>query len=112
MRRFGWMARVKPEKVETYVRLHADPWPAVIERNTDCHLQNYSIWLKRLPDGELVLFSYVEYTGDDFAADMRRMAEDPEIQRWWDECKPCLEAVEDLPPGEVWADMEQVFYQA
>ena len=112
MQRFGWVARARPEKLQKYVDLHADTWPAVLARNTDCNLQNYSIFLKTLPGGEHWLFSYVEYTGEDFQADMQRMAADPEIQRWWAECKPCLETVEDLPPGEVWATMEQVFYQA
>ncbi|GAG27149.1 unnamed protein product, partial [marine sediment metagenome] len=56
-------------------------------------------------------FSYFEYTGEDFEADMATMAADEETQRWWDECKPCLEPVEDLPPGEVWAPMESVFFQ-
>jgi L-rhamnose mutarotase len=67
---------------------------------------------KQLPDGYHYLFSYFEYTGDDYEQDMRRMAADQETQRWWDLCKPCLEPTEDLPPGEVWAPMDQVFYQA
>ena len=111
MKRFGWFGKLKPDMVEKYVDLHANPWPAVIERNSSCHLQNYSIFHKMLPSGEHYLFSYVEYTGDDFEADMKRMAADPEIQRWWDECKPCFDRLEDLPPGEVWSEMEEVFYQ-
>ncbi len=112
MQRFAWIGRLKPEKVQKYINLHADTWPAVLKRNKDCNLQNYSIFLKTLPTGEQYLFSYVEYVGDDFQADMKRMATDPEVQRWWVECKPCFEQIEDLPPGEVWAPMESVFYQA
>ena len=111
MKRFGWVTKAKREMVQRYVELHADTWPAVLERNRSCHLQNYSIFLKQLPDGEYYLFSYLEYTGDDFDADMQTMAADPEVQRWWDECKPCLEPVEELPAGEVWAPMQQVFFQ-
>ncbi len=111
MERMGWVAKVKPDKVERYVELHADAWPAVLERNKSCNLQNYSIFLKRLPNGEHYLFSYLEYTGDDFEADMKKMAADAEVQRWWAECKPCLEGVEELPPGEVWAPMQEVFFQ-
>jgi len=111
MKRLGWVARAKSEKVRKYVELHAKPWPAVLERIKSCNLQNYSIFLKTLPDGEHYLFSYVEYTGNDFEADMKRMAADPETVRWWDACKPCLEAVESLAPGEVWATMEQIFFQ-
>jgi L-rhamnose mutarotase len=97
--------------VQKYIELHADAWPAVLRRNKDCNLQNYSIFHKQLPTGEHLLFSYVEHTGHDFAADMERMAGDPEVQRWWAECKPCFEQIEDLPPGEVWATMESVFFQ-
>ena len=111
MQRFGWVGRLKPAMVQKYVDLHANTWPAVLRRNQDCNLQNYSIFHKALPAGEQLLFSYVEYTGDDFAADMERMAADPEVQRWWGECKPCFEQIEDLPAGEVWAEMESVFYQ-
>ena len=111
MNRLGWVGRLKPDMVQKYVDLHADTWPAVLRRNKDCNLQNYSIFHKKLPAGEHLLFSYVEYTGSDFAADMERMAADPEVQRWWAECKPCFEQIEDLPPGEVWATMESVFFQ-
>ncbi len=112
MKRYGSVTRVLPEKLDHYVQLHANPWPAVAARITECHIQNYSIFLTKLPDGQHYLFSYFEYTGDDFEADMAHMAADAETQRWWAECKPCLEAVEELPPGEVWAPMQSVFFQA
>ena len=111
MQRIGWLGRLKPDMVQKYVDLHADTWPAVLRRNKDCNLQNYSIFHKKLTTGEHLLFSYVEYTGNDFAADMERMAADPEVQRWWAECKPCFEQIEDLPPGEVWATMESILFQ-
>jgi len=41
---------------------------------------------------------------------MQKMAADEETQRWWAVCKPCLEPVEELPPGEVWSAMDQVFF--
>lgn len=112
MKRFGWVGELKSEFVDKYIALHADTWSAVLARNTDCNLQNYSIFHKQMPGGEHLLFSYVEYTGDDLQADMDRMAADPEVQRWWDECKPCFESIAGLAPGEVWLPMEQVFYQS
>jgi L-rhamnose mutarotase len=111
MQRSGWVGQLKPDMVQKYMDLHADTWPGVLRRNKDCNLQNYSIFHKKLRTGEHLLFSYVEYTGNDFAADMERMAADPEIQRWWAECKPCFEQIEEMPPGEVWAAMELVFFQ-
>ena len=76
-----------------------------------CNIRNYSIYVKRLPDGHDYLFSYFEYVGDDFAADMKKMAVDPETQRWWAVCKPCLVPVDELPPGEVWAPADEVFHK-
>jgi len=112
MKRLGSVARIRPDRVDEYVTLHADVWPGVLEMIHECHIQNYSIYLKKLPDGQHYLFSHFEYTGNDFEVDMQKMAADEETQRWWSVCKPCLEPIEDLPPGEVWAPMEQVFHQA
>ena len=105
MKRFGWVAKVRPEQYETYKRLHADVWPDVLKRIQACNLRNYSIFHK---DG--YLFSYFEYHGGDFAADMARMAADPTTQKWWDVCKPCQVPLETRGPSEWWADMEEVFH--
>ncbi len=74
-------------------------------------IRNYSIYLRRLPDGQYYLFSYLEYVGEDFEGDMARMTADPETQRWWDVCKPCQEPLPDRAEGEWWAAMEEVFHQ-
>ena len=66
MQRLGTVARLKPEKVASYIELHAATWPSVLARIKDCNLENYSIFHKELPGGEHWLFSYVEYVGDDF----------------------------------------------
>lgn len=111
MKRYGMVVGVREEKIERYVDLHANTWPSVLRRNRDCNLQNYSIYLRKLPDGKHYLFSYFEYVGEDFDTDMARMAADPEVQKWWEECKPCHEPLEDRADGEWWAAMEEVFHQ-
>ena len=111
MKRMGMVTRIKPEKLDKYVRLHADPWPRVLQMIKECHIRNYSIYRSKLPDGHDYLFSYFEYTGENFEGDMAKIAAHEETQRWWEECKPCLEPVEDLPPGEVWSPMESIFFQ-
>jgi L-rhamnose mutarotase len=75
-----------------------------------CHIRNYSIYLRQLDDGRHYLFSYFEYTGKDFAADMAKMAADPTTQRWWSVCKPCQQPLEHRAPEEWWAGMEEVFH--
>ena len=105
MRRYGTVIRVRPERLEEYKRLHANVWPAVFRTISDCHIRNYSIYHK---DG--YLFSYFEYHGGDFGADMAKMAADPVTQEWWAVCKPCQEPLPTCSPGEWWADMEEVFH--
>ena len=39
MKRFGWVAKVRPEQYEAYKRLHADVWPDVLKRIKACHLR-------------------------------------------------------------------------
>jgi len=110
MKRYGTVIGLKPEKLDEYKRLHAAAWPAVLQTVQDCHIRNYSIYLRKLPDGSHYLFGYFEYTGTDFAADMAKMAADPLTQRWWSLCKPCQQPLPDCAPGEWWASMEEVFH--
>ena len=46
---------------------------------TQCNIRNYSIYHK-----DDLLFAYFEYVGEDFAADMAKMAAHPKTQEWWD----------------------------
>lgn len=105
MKRYGMVIRVRPEKLEEYKRLHAKVWPAVLSTISECNIRNYSIYHK---DG--YLFSYFEYHGGDFGADMAKMAADPVTQEWWAACKPCQEPLPTRAPSEWWADMEEVFH--
>ncbi|QUI22443.1 L-rhamnose mutarotase [Vallitalea pronyensis] len=106
MKRYGTVIKVKPDKLETYKKLHAEVWPDVLNMIKRCHIQNYSIYYK---DG--YLFSYYEYTGTNYEADMAKMAADPITQKWWACCKPCQEPLETRKEGEWWAVMEEVFHQ-
>ncbi len=68
-------------------------------------IRNYSIYHK---DG--FLFSYFEYVGNNFDADMALIAADPRMQEWWATCKPCQKPLESRQQGEWWADMEELFH--
>ncbi len=110
MKRYGSVIEVKADKIEQYNKLHADVWPNVLAMINACNIRNYSIYLRRLPDGKHYLFSYFEYIGTDFDQDMAKMAADPTTQKWWDACKPCHTPLPDRAEGEWWADMEEVFH--
>ncbi|NLC80112.1 MAG: L-rhamnose mutarotase [Lentisphaerae bacterium] len=110
MKRYGAVIGLKPDKLDEYTRLHAAVWPDVLKMIESCHFYNYSIFLRKLPDGEYYLFSYFEYTGTDFAADCDRMAADPVTQKWWSVCMPCQEPFADRAEGEWWAGMKEIFH--
>ncbi|MBP8951957.1 MAG: L-rhamnose mutarotase [Armatimonadetes bacterium] len=105
MTRYGMVIGVRPEKLEEYKKLHAAVWPDVLAMIHDCNIRNYSIYYR---DG--LLFSYFEYVGEDYEADMARMAADPITQKWWDLCMPCQDPVPTRAEGEWWAPMEEVFH--
>ena len=105
MKRYGSVIRLRPQKEEEYRRLHAAAWPGVLAMIRECNIRNYSIFLK---DGWL--FSYFEYTGDDFEADMKLMAADVEMRRWWSIMEPMQVPLASRAPGEWWTQMEEVFH--
>lgn len=105
MKRYGMAIKIKPENLDQYELLHADVWPGVLRMIGECNIRNYSIYHK---DG--MMFSYFEYVGDDFDADMAKMAADPTTQKWWDVCKPLLDPLETRAPEEFWANMKEVFH--
>jgi L-rhamnose mutarotase len=111
MQRYGTVLGVKRAKLKRYKELHAAVWPGVLRMIKQCHIRNYSIYLRKMPDGKFYLFSYFEYTGKDFAADMAKMAADKTTQKWWAECIPCQAPLPDRGAGEWWANMEEVFHQ-
>ncbi|MFB2121542.1 L-rhamnose mutarotase [Parapedobacter sp. 2B3] len=108
--RVGMVTGLSPEKAEYYKELHADTWEGVLAAIRQYNIRNYSIYLQEI-EGKLYLFSYYEYIGDDYDADMKRIAADTTTQRWWQETDPCqLPLPEALAKGEVWTPMEEVFH--
>lgn len=105
MQRYGAVIRVKPEKLDEYKQLHASAWPQVLDRIKLCNIWNYSIFLK-----DDLLFSYYEYVGIDYDADMLKMAADPVTREWWSLTDPCQEPLATRHTGEWWASMEEVFH--
>jgi L-rhamnose mutarotase len=105
MQRLGSLIGVKPEREEEYKAFHAQVWPSVLAKIHECNMRNYTIFLK-----DHTLFSYFEYIGEDYAADMAKMAEDPITQAWWAIMNPIQEPIATRKDGEWWAGMEEVFH--
>ena len=109
-KRYAWVTGLKPSKAAHYEYLHAHPRPPVNQMIKECHIQNFSIYERELA-GKLYLFAYLEYTGKNFEADMKRMAADPATQRWWKETDPCqMPLPEAAAKGKIWADAREVYY--
>ena len=105
MQRYGMVLKVRPDRLEEYKKYHAAVWPEVLDMIWRCNMRNYSIYCK---DG--YLFSYYEYVGDDYAADMAKMAADAKTQEWWAVMQPMQEPLPTRREGEWWAEMEEVFH--
>ncbi len=105
MRRFGQVIGIAPENIAEYSRLHAAVWPEVLQKIAECNIRNYSIYVR-----DNLLFAYFEYVGDDFEADMAKMAADPKTQDWWAINKPLQSPLPTRQPDEWWATMKEVFH--
>lgn len=105
MQRVASVIRLRPEKEAEYRSLHANAWPRVLDTLRSSNVTNYSIFLR---DG--FLFSYLEYVGDDYEADVAKIAADPETRRWWTLTDPCQQPLDTTSDGEWWAPAEEVFH--
>ena len=105
MRRYCQLIGLRPERRDEYVRYHAEVWPTVLATIEACYIRNYSIFLH-----DDLLIAYFEYHGSDVDADMRRMAADPETQRWWSIMDPMQQRLPGVPPEGKWLDVPEVFH--
>lgn len=105
MHRFGQLIKLKAECIEDYERLHAAVWPEVLATIHACNMRNYTIFRH-----DTWLFAYFEYVGDDFAADMQKMAEDPMTREWWSYTEPMQEPLPDREAGAWWTTIREVFH--
>jgi L-rhamnose mutarotase len=110
LRRVQAVTGLRPEKADYYFKLHAATWPGVLTMIERANIRNFSIAVKEI-ESKLYLFSYYEYFGDDYEADMKRITADPETQRWWRETDPCQLPLPDAAAkGVIWSESREVFY--
>jgi L-rhamnose mutarotase len=105
MTRYGMVIGLKPEAEVEYKRYHGAVWPSVLETIRTCNIRNYSIYLHNH-----MLFAYFEYHGEDYAADMARMAADKATQKWWAVMEPMQDPLPDRKQGDWWTRIEEVFH--
>ena len=105
--RMGMVIGVKPEKLEEYKRLHAQPWPEMRAALSAANIRNYSIYLR---EPENLLFGYWEYVGTNYEADMRRLGELAVTKRWLALTDPCQARLPSAAKGEWWSTMREIYH--
>ncbi len=108
--RFGWIIGIHQKDILAYMQLHAAPWPGVIKQLGESHIKNYSIYLGELDKDHYLLFSYLEYTGENFEADMAKMGEDEITQLWWSYTDPLQYRLPTAKEGEHWSTMRKIIF--
>lgn len=106
---FGQIGRLKQEKIAEYKKLHmedvySEQWAGVLSMISQCHMQNYSIFIK-----DDLVFGYFEYTGTDYEADMAKMNGDPVTNAWWKLTRPCFTMYDENSKEAFYEDMCQIF---
>lgn len=105
MKRIAAVIGLPAEGRAEYERLHAAVWPGVLDRLARSHITNYSIYRHKQ-----LLFSYMEYVGEDLRADLAAIAADPLTQQWWALCAPLQRPVDDDPDQEQWTTLPEIFH--
>jgi L-rhamnose mutarotase len=107
IQRIGMVIRIDSSRVSEYMGLHADSNPGVRDLLIKYHLNNFSIFMTKLDDGNFYEFGYYEYTGSNFEADMAALDAEPRNIAWLKVCDPM-----QIPlKGETsWKKMKQVYF--
>lgn len=106
----GQIGRIKPEYIETYCRLHekdiyTEEWKGIRQLIADCNIKNYHIFIE-----DDIVFACYEYVGEDYAADMRKMSENPLNKKWWGLTRACFTKYKKDSKEAFYSDMKQIFY--
>ena len=107
VKRFGRVIGIREDRIAEYRRLHADSHAGVRDLLQKANMSNFSIFMRKLPDGRHYLFLYFEYTGDDYEADMAALAAEPRNRQWLSLCDPMQVP---LPGERSWAEMDTVYF--
>ena len=105
VKRIGSVIGVKPDQIAEYERIHADVWPGVLSTLKKANVSKFSIFRY-----ENMLFSYMEYSGSDYDADMAMIAADPITQDWWKVTAPMQNPVAEKSENEWWHEVPEVFH--
>jgi L-rhamnose mutarotase len=75
-KKYCWVWNIKPECVEEYVKMHLNPWPAIMKAHSAAGFRNYSIF----QNGTQFIYEF-ECDGNIDEA-FAKMVNDPDCIRW------------------------------
>ena len=104
MIRKGMVRAIKPECIKDYKNTHADVWPEILERITNCKIKNYSVFAQ----GDR-LFSFFEYYGQNFEEDTKIMRDNSTFQEWEKVHEHMFIPLGNKTKDEGWIELEEVF---
>jgi len=107
VKRVGMVIKIKPDRLNEYLKLHADTNPGVRDLLTKYNMRNFSIFMIQLEDGNYYEFGYYEYWGKDLEADVAALNMEPRNSEWLKVCDPM-----QIPlKGETsWKMMQKVYF--
>jgi L-rhamnose mutarotase len=106
-KRVGMVIGIKPDKITAYKALHAASNSGVRDLLSKYHMKNFSIYLRRLDDGNYYLFGYYEYDGSDYDGDMRKLSAEKRNIEWLSVTDPMQKP---LRGQKSWTQMEEVYH--
>ncbi|OBZ75409.1 hypothetical protein A0H81_04903 [Grifola frondosa] len=110
-KRICQIIKLKPEAESVYKAIHAVVWPGVLASLARHHIADFSIHYYA---PMRLLIANFKYTGADYDADMRGMAEDGWTQLWWKLTDGMQESMVEGATGSGgeapwWTTLEEVF---
>lgn len=99
---------LKVEKEAEYRLLHHNVWPGVIDAIGASNISRFDVFLIEFGENQPYLYYSFQYTGDDYAEDMKAQSDSPINQRWWKYTAPCQQALPEAREGSPWLDMKQL----
>ncbi|KAK1217502.1 hypothetical protein PQX77_019853 [Marasmius sp. AFHP31] len=110
-KRICQIIKLKPSAEAEYLAIHSEVWPGVLAALERAHIVDYSIHYYRPLQ---LLIANMKYTGTDYEADMKKVAEDPETQKWWKVTDGMQESFEEGAEGSGketpwWTELDEVF---
>lgn len=105
LRRFGMIIELKEEYIDQYKNLHAGP--GVRDLLSNSNIKNFSIFLKRMPNGRYYEFAYYQYIGNNYEEDMASLKENPRNIEW---LKVCDTMQIPLPGQQGWEQLEEIYF--